>query len=123
MAALSAWQRRYRENAQAREKERARCRTKAALDPDKRRAYQRKYKMGLSSAEFDAAWEACAGHCEICSCELATGGRGRRVACADHNHATRRFRGILCRGCNAALGLIGDSPRWLREATMYLQSR
>ena len=39
----------------------------------------------------------------------------------DHAHdKTQRIRGILCRDCNVALGLLRDDPRALRAAFDYL---
>lgn len=38
----------------------------------------------------------------------------------DHNHQTGEVRGLLHRTCNAALGLLMDSPEVLRRAAQYL---
>ncbi len=40
----------------------------------------------------------------------------------DHNHATGEFRGVLCKQCNGALGMFGDSPATLKNAVEYLES-
>lgn len=39
----------------------------------------------------------------------------------DHNHETGAVRGLLCRNCNVALGLMQDSPARLQQALSYLQ--
>ncbi len=39
----------------------------------------------------------------------------------DHNHATGEFRGVLCKQCNRALGMFGDSISTLRNAVEYLE--
>ena len=39
----------------------------------------------------------------------------------DHNHETGAVRGLLCRNCNVALGLMQDSPERLQQALSYLQ--
>lgn len=39
----------------------------------------------------------------------------------DHDHATGKFRGWICRQCNAALGLIGDDYSAVRRLTAYMQ--
>jgi len=39
----------------------------------------------------------------------------------DHNHVTGEFRGVLCKQCNRALGMFGDSISTLRNAVEYLE--
>ena len=39
----------------------------------------------------------------------------------DHDHATNKFRGWLCRKCNMALGLFKDSSSTLEKALEYLK--
>jgi len=41
----------------------------------------------------------------------------------DHNHLTNEFRGALCRNCNRAIGLLGDSISVLQNAVEYLQQK
>jgi hypothetical protein len=40
----------------------------------------------------------------------------------DHDHETMKVRGVLHSKCNAALGLMGDSPKKLQLAINYLLS-
>lgn len=51
--------------------------------------------------------------CEICA-------RADEVLCADHCHVTGKFRGWLCRKCNTALGMLGDSAIYAARALEYL---
>ncbi len=51
-------------------------------------------------------------HCEIC-------GTAENL-CGDHDHATGKFRGTLCRGCNSGLGFFKDQIALLSEAILYL---
>ena len=46
--------------------------------------------------------------------------RTDRLYC-DHDHATKAFRGWVCRQCNAGLGLLGDSKEGLHRALEYLE--
>lgn len=55
-------------------------------------------------------------HCAICADPT------RRVGW-DHDHLTGRHRGWLCNNCNAALGLLRDSPALLTRAAAYLTAR
>ena len=41
----------------------------------------------------------------------------------DHDHSTKKFRGLLCHGCNAAAGQAGDDPRRLRSIATYLEEK
>lgn len=41
----------------------------------------------------------------------------------DHNHDTGEVRGVLCKGCNQGIGLLGDSPDRLRAAAQYLDDK
>lgn len=99
-------------------------------NPEKTRAYraehQRRWKHGLSSAEFEARFDAQGRSCAICR-SVTANGAGWHI---DHDHACcptstdRRcgecFRGILCHGCNVGLGHFGDDPDRLLAAIRYL---
>lgn len=50
--------------------------------------------------------------CEICSSKLNL--------CYDHDHKTMKFRGVLCRTCNKALGQLGDTAESIKKALEYL---
>jgi hypothetical protein len=65
--------------------------------------------------EFEKAMLALEvdGGCEIC------GKVGERVI--DHNHKTKKFRGLLCRNCNTALGNFCDNIDVIEKAIMYLK--
>lgn len=38
----------------------------------------------------------------------------------DHNHATERVRGLLCRNCNTSIGFAKENPNVLNSAIEYL---
>lgn len=68
---------------------------------------------GLTPEQFEAMLQAQAGLCLICR-------RPMSPPAIDHDHATGAVRGLLCRGCNSALGLFQDSPEMLHRAAAYL---
>lgn len=53
--------------------------------------------------------------CEICGCKETI---NRRLA-ADHNHKTKKFRGVLCYKCNTAVGYF---ERYGKEMIQYLKN-
>lgn len=83
---------------------------------------QRKYslvKYGLTLegwAEMFAKQGSC---CAGCGSDKPGGVKGW---CTDHCHTTGKVRGILCRGCNVALGNVNDNPIVLRKLADYLES-
>lgn len=63
------------------------------------------------------------GVCAICKrpeTHHDPSGRTKRLA-VDHDHQTGLVRGLLCHGCNAALGLMADDPARLEEAARYIK--
>lgn len=82
----------------------------------KDRRYARAHSLkqyGLTLEEWDAMVEAVDGKCELC-------GEADEALCVDHDHATGRIRGVLCRRCNRAIGQLGDTAEALRKAWEYL---
>jgi hypothetical protein len=62
-------------------------------------------------------WFERAGHaCAICGSTPKTS----KHLHLDHCHATGRIRGVLCRGCNTALGHAKDCPKILAKLAAYL---
>lgn len=86
------------------------------MPPLKAREYyiQRMYGIGL--AEYDDMMLRQGGVCAICFGVNANGNR----LCVDHCHTTGRVRGLLCRPCNQALGLLRDSKQQITNALAYL---
>ena len=52
----------------------------------------------------------------------ANTGHARRHFSIDHDHATRRVRGLLCVRCNLVLGRIDDDSALLEKAATYLRA-
>lgn len=60
---------------------------------------------------------AVSRRCANEACRKLLVGRDRQL---DHDHASGRFRGFLCGGCNAALGHVQDNVERLRGLADYL---
>jgi len=108
------YQRNYRESN--REKRRVQNQEWAARNPERRRDLRLRWNYGLTEKQFLAKKAAQADKCAICQKVP------RAVLQVDHCHATRKFRGLLCRQCNLALGGFQDSTKILRGAICYLAS-
>lgn len=78
------------------------------------RRAQLKYRYGMTEEEWDQMLEVQQGLCAICGKDP-----GDRL-CVDHDHKTGKVRGLLCRGCNAALGKFYDDPDVVMRAASYL---
>lgn len=77
-----------------------------------------KAKMyGLTPEQYLDMLEEQQGKCAICN-EVPTTKRGLAV---DHDHATGKVRGLLCTGCNTALGSFKDNEELLTSAIEYLR--
>lgn len=120
---LRAWRKRnpdYEPNYRARNRARinanARARRRASPpDAQAERARLRQYQFtryGITEADYNAMALAQEGCCAAC-------GDAKPLA-IDHDHATGKVRGLLCRECNIALGLVLDDGTRLRRLLEYL---
>lgn len=75
-------------------------------------------QYGLTVDEFEALLLAQEGRCAICRTDKVPRRGNWHV---DHCHESGRIRGILCHGCNVALGHFKDNADLLRRAAEYLQ--
>lgn len=91
---------------------------KVKLSAERRR--RRLADYGLTPEQFDAIVEAQGGRCRICG-DPPTG-RWKRLH-VDHDHKTGAIRGLLCVGCNRAIGYLSDSPERARRVADYLEGR
>lgn len=78
--------------------------------------YKKTY--GITLEEYDQLLEAQGGGCAICGAKEST--RGRRLG-VDHNHETKKVRGLLCNHCNSLIGFAKDDTYILQQAIDYLR--
>lgn len=74
-----------------------------------------KLRYGITLVQYEELVEKCKGLCAICN-------KYNKILHVDHDHATLKFRGLLCGNCNRALGLLKDNPIFLAKAIEYLKN-
>jgi len=74
--------------------------------------------FGITVEQYEALNTAQGGVCKICG-GTETGRLGYLYV--DHCHDSKVIRGLLCRACNHAIGLMRDDPAILRAAAVYLE--
>ena len=89
---------------------------KKKIDRSPEREEQTKQRLyGVSQAEYIECMST--SHCcEICGSE--------QELVYDHDHSStglESFRGVLCRACNGAIGILGDKLSDLNRAVSYLK--
>ena len=77
------------------------------------------YRYGISTADYAAILGQQGGRCEICHREPSGGKRGRLYV--DHCHETGIVRALLCKQCNAAIGLAGEDGARLERMAAYVR--
>lgn len=127
-----AWQKEYtannRERVQAYRKAylaanhdrlKAQRRQKAIDDPDYNKARKMREYYRLSLADYYEMRARQENRCAICRDEFDEKKRGPHI---DHDHATGAVRGLLCQGCNQAIGCARDDQNILFAAIEYLRA-
>jgi hypothetical protein len=75
----------------------------------------RKYNLkryGITPEQYEKIKEYQNNLCAICEQETKL--------FVDHDHVTKKVRGLLCHNCNSMLGQAKDSPHNLERAIRYL---
>ena len=75
-------------------------------------------RYGISLEEYESLLLSQEGKCIVCH-KVCSSGRSLAV---DHCHTTGKVRGLLCRRCNTAIGLLGDTYEGVQRAADYLRS-
>lgn len=86
-----------------------------ATHPDEVRNAWLKRIYGITLEEYNRQLKRQRGLCAICQ-----GTNNGKTLHVDHDHKTKRMRGLLCRLCNLGLGDFKDNVELLRKAMWYL---
>jgi len=95
----------------------SRSRAWQKANPDKMLNMKLKRVYGITLEDFQNMLRQQGGVCAICQQECDK----RPRLSVDHCHKTGRVRGLLCHGCNTALGYMRDDPERLHRAITYLK--
>jgi hypothetical protein len=91
-------------------------------NPERTKAINRRVKLkknfGITPEQYDEMLAAQGGVCASCSTDKPGGPYG--IFAVDHDHSTGKVRGLLCKNCNLAIGMLGDSAEGVRKALAYL---
>lgn len=75
-------------------------------------------RFGMSLEEYEEMSSHQDGKCLVCG---GVNSDGAKLA-IDHCHVSGRIRGLLCRKCNVALGLLGENPDTIQKLKEYLET-
>ncbi len=106
----------YAASAENRARQKAQSARWRKLNPERHAASNRKSKLkvayGITQEDVQGMAAAQDHRCAICL-------RKRKLV-VDHCHQTGRVRGLLCDGCNWAIGVLGDKNGALQRAADYV---
>lgn len=88
--------------------------------PIPERVNERLRSYGLNMEQYSAMIEKCGNVCEICGREMTRGSKCSAAVVVDHCHVTGVVRGVICRRCNTALGMLGDSRERVEKLLNYI---
>lgn len=95
----------------------AQCRSCQKIE---RRVYQLS-TYGLTLESYDERLKTQGNKCACCGTTEFCDRYG--YAHVDHCHKTGEVRGLICRHCNVALGLMGDNLAGVAQSVVYLAKR
>jgi hypothetical protein len=73
---------------------------------------------GITLDDWNNMFSEQEGKCKICNVHQS---ELKSKLDVDHCHATSEVRGLLCRKCNKAIGLLKDDVERLKAAIIYLE--
>lgn len=105
------------ESEPARQRRLAKRRQQYRENPEPWKRRQRKSDLkrfyGLTEKRFAEMLAEMEGFCPICEHVMVP-------PAVDHDHESGIVRGLLCRRCNSALGMLRDDPLIIERAANYL---
>jgi len=80
-------------------------------------------KYGLSANDYKLLYEKQNGVCAICGKPETTKNNvgAVRLLSMDHDHKTKKVRGLLCMSCNVFLGHLEKNVKYISKALVYIK--
>jgi hypothetical protein len=105
-----------------REKRNSYLREWGRKNPDKKREqkFRNRYKINLPYYNLLATKQS--NKCAICG-HVPSGAGIDKYLRVDHDHTTKKIRGLLCLKCNSGLGFFKDDIDLLNKAKLYLSAK
>ena len=75
-------------------------------------------QYGMTVIDYNRMFQLQGGMCAICQIHQA---ELKQALAVDHNHTTGKVRKLLCRNCNALLGLAKESIETFENVIKYLR--
>jgi len=88
--------------------------------PEFKNYYLKKY-YGITLEEYNKIFELQNNKCAICKTSKP-GHKRINSFFVDHDHKTKKFRGLLCNRCNIAIGQVDENTNILSAMTDYILS-
>lgn len=94
-----------------------------AAQQERARKHNLRIMYGLTTEDYTRMYQVQGGVCAICGRPETTPNQHKvRPLFVDHCHKTDKVRGLLCNGCNSALGHFEDDIERLKNAIAYIES-
>jgi hypothetical protein len=88
-------------------------------NPRKYRSIKLKHLYGITIEQYEQKLTKQHGCCEICGVSENKGWNNKvQNFVVDHNHKTKKVRGLLCHNCNKNVGAV---ELWQEKITAYLK--
>lgn len=88
--------------------------------PERVKSSKLKSSYGISLEDYNSLLEKQENACGICGGPPTGRGIKSGYFQVDHDHLTKKVRGLLCSNCNAGIGHLKDSISILESAIKYL---
>ena len=98
----------------------ARVRKRHQDNPERTKNNDLKRLYGITLNEYNEMLEEQDHKCATCSTTDPGGKHGKFMV--DHDHKTGKVRGLLCKNCNIALGLVNDDTDLIQKMINYLST-
>lgn len=75
-------------------------------------------RYGITAEQFERL--KAHGKCQVCERDFVDQRHHPQAPVVDHDHATGRVRGVICRSCNLGLGYFNDDPVVIETLGAYI---